>query len=315
MLTIAKLSRWSIDYCNRTARAAGDAALDAQRANGGLGEYYCEHDTRAPVWLCAGDAHTAARLVGLGGAQRAGGAADPDAVARWLDDGTAPNAARGRAFGKHSVHGFDLTFCAPKSVSLIRAVHGDGVIDKAVIDAHTTALAEAMEYLAVHAGYTRVHNPETGEKDLVRLHGLVAIAYQHETSRAGDPHLHTHVIVPNRQPRADGTLVSIDGTSLYHEVRAAGMIYQATLRRELNRSIGVEWAPVDPSTGLAEVAGITAATITAWSRRSTQLREWAANNLVLIDGAAPSQAQLATAQKATRPAKPELKRPGNPGGS
>ncbi|MCW2649854.1 MAG: ATP-dependent exodnase [Mycobacterium sp.] len=164
MLTIAKLSRWSIDYYNRTARAAGDAALDAQRANGGLGEYYSEHDTRAPVWLCAGDANTAARLVGLGGTQRAGGAADPDAVARWLDDGTAPNAARGRAFGKRAVHGFDLTFCAPKSVSLIRAVHGDNVIDKAVIDAHTTALAEAMEYLAVHAGYTRVHNPETGRR-------------------------------------------------------------------------------------------------------------------------------------------------------
>lgn len=305
MLTIAKLSRWSIDYYNRTARGAGDAARDAQRANGGLGEYYSERDTRAPVWLCAGDARAAASLAGLGDVQRGGGEADPDVVARWLDEGTAPNAARGRAFGKHSVHGFDLTFCAPKSVSLIRAVRGNDVIQKAVVDAHTTALREAMEYLAQHAGYTRVHNPVTGEKDLVRLPGLVAIAYLHETSRAGDPHLHTHVIVPNRQPRADGRLVSIDGTSLFHEARAAGMVYQATLRRELNRSIGVEWAPVDASTGLAEVAGIAAATIAAWSRRSTQLREWAANNLVLVDGTAPNQAQLAAAQKATRPGKPE----------
>ena len=55
MLTIAKLSRWSIDYYNRTARAAGDAARDAQRANGGLGEYYTERDTRTPTWLIAGD--------------------------------------------------------------------------------------------------------------------------------------------------------------------------------------------------------------------------------------------------------------------
>ena len=86
-----------------------------------------------------------------------------------------------------------------------------------------------------------------GEKDLVRLPGLVAVAYQHETSRCGDPHLHTHVIVPNRQARADGALVSIDGTSLYHEAKAAGVIYQATLRRELHRSLGFEWAPVDPS--------------------------------------------------------------------
>jgi conjugative relaxase-like TrwC/TraI family protein len=305
MLTIAKLSRWSIDYYNRTARAAGEAAKDAQRANGGLGEYYSERDARAPVWLCAGDAAKAAPLAGLSGAQRAGGDADPDVVARWLDDGVAPNGRCSRAMGARSVHGFDLTFCAPKSVSLIRAVGGDDVMDKAVADAHATALTEAMEYLARHAGYTRVHNAVTGEKDLVRLPGLVAIAYQHETSRAGDPHLHTHVIVPNRQPRADGRLVSIDGTSLYHEVRAAGVIYQATLRRELNHSLGVEWAPVDEATGMAEVAGVDPATVSAWSRRRTQLREWAANNLVLIDGAAPSQAQLAAAQKATRPAKPE----------
>lgn len=86
------------------------------------------------------------------------------------------------------------------------------VVAKALADAHAMALSEAMEYLAAHAGYTRVHNPLTGEKDLVRLPGLTAIAYQHETSRCGDPHLHTHVIVPNRQARADGRLVSIDGT-------------------------------------------------------------------------------------------------------
>jgi hypothetical protein len=94
------------------------------------------------------------------------------------------------------------------------------VIAKAVADAHAAALSEAMEYLAEHAGYTRVHNPHTGEKDLVRLPGLTAIAYQHETSRCGDPRLHTHVIVPNRQARADGVLVSIDGTAPYHEARA-----------------------------------------------------------------------------------------------
>ena len=220
-------------------------------------------------------------------------------------DSHKPNGQCGRGFGGRAVHGFDLTFCAPKSVSLIRAVRGDDVAEKAIADAHTTAMSEAMEYLAQHAGYTRVHNPVSGEKDLVRLPGVVAIAYQHETSRAGDPHLHTHVIVPNRQPRVDGKLVSIDGTSLYHEARAAGVIYQATLRRELHRSLGLEWAPIDPATGMAELAGVDPASITAWSQRSTQLREWAANHLVVVDGGQPTPAQLAAAQKATRPAKPE----------
>ncbi len=55
-----------------------------------------------------------------------------------------------------------------------------------------------------------------------------------------------HGFVPNRQARGDGMLVSIDGTSLYHEARVAGVIYQATLRRELYRSMGSSgprWTP------------------------------------------------------------------------
>jgi conjugative relaxase-like TrwC/TraI family protein len=95
------------------------------------------------------------------------------------------------------VHGFDLVFAAPKSVSLLRAVTDD-VAEKVLLNAHTKAINEAMAYLHQHAGYIRVHNPLTGAKDLQTLPGLVAIAYQHETSRCGDPHLHTHVILPNR---------------------------------------------------------------------------------------------------------------------
>jgi conjugative relaxase-like TrwC/TraI family protein len=304
VLTISKLKRWSINYYLDTAQSAQRATTDFERAGGGLGEYYSEHDTRTPVWLCAGDTRTAAGLVGLSDTQRAGGAADAGMVARWLDDGVAPSGAYGRALGAQGVHGYDLTFSAPKSVSVIRALKADDVVAKGIADAHTTALAEAMEYLAAHAGYTRVHNPVTELKDLVHLPGLVAVAYQHETSRCGDPHLHTHVIVPNRQARADGVLVSIDGTSLYHEAKAAGVMYQATLRRELRRSLGFEWEPVDPHTGMAELAGIDRASITAWSQRSSQLRDWAARHLTVVDGPL-SAAQLAASQKATRPAKPE----------
>jgi len=154
VLTISKLKRWSINYYIDTARAAETASRDVARAGGGLGEYYSEHETRTPTWLLAGDTHTVAALVGLTDAQRVGGEADAELVARWLDDGIAPNGAQGRAFGLRGVHGFDLTFCAPKSVSLIRALRADGVVAKAIADAHTAALSEAMEYLAAHAGYT-----------------------------------------------------------------------------------------------------------------------------------------------------------------
>jgi conjugative relaxase-like TrwC/TraI family protein len=303
LLTISRLRRWSINYYNETADAAKQASMNRQSAGGGLGEYYSEADTRAPTWVVVGDKSAVGDRSGLDGAALDGGFADTAGVARWLDDGIAPNGASGRAFTKDSVHGFDLVFAAPKSVSLLRALTND-VAEKVVAQAHLTAVHAALTYLHQHAGYTRVHNPLTGNKDLQRLPGLVGVAYQHETSRCGDPHLHTHVIVPNRQPRADGQLVSLDSKSLHHEAKAAGIVYQAVLRHELHTERGFEWAGVDEHSGMAEIAGVTKACIKAWSQRSTRLREWARNNLVVVDGE-PTAAQLATAQKATRPVKPE----------
>lgn len=302
LLTVSRLRRWSIAYYNETAQAA-QSAMSRQAAGGGLGEYYSESDTRVPTWIVAGGKAIVGDLTGLDGAALDGGVADIGAATRWLDDGTAPNGACGRVFGKDSVHGFDLVFAAPKSVSLLRALTTD-VAEKAVAQAHRAAVQAAMEYLQRHAGYTRVHNPCTGMKDLQRLPGLVGVAYQHETSRCGDPHLHTHVVVPNRQPRADGQLVSLDSKSLHHEAKAAGIVYQAVLRHELHTERGVEWVDVDEHSGMAEIAGVTRACITAWSQRSTRLREWARHNLVVVDGE-PTAAQLAAAQKATRPVKPE----------
>ena len=90
MLTISRLSRWSINYYNDTARQANQAAMDRQRANGGLGEYYSERDTRAPTWLLAGDTSRTCDLSGLDGRAAAGGSADPEVVQRWLDDGSRP---------------------------------------------------------------------------------------------------------------------------------------------------------------------------------------------------------------------------------
>jgi conjugative relaxase-like TrwC/TraI family protein len=303
VLTISRLSRWSINYYNDTANQAQAAAMNRQAAGGGLGEYYSESDTRVPTWVVAGDAAAVGELTGLDGAALHGGFADTAVAGRWLDDGIAPNGAAGRGFSAGSVHGFDLTFAAPKSVSLLRAL-SDDIGEKAMAVAHQKGIDAAMTYLHEHTGYTRVHNSLTGNKDLQRLPGLVGIAYQHETSRCGDPHLHTHVIVPNRQARADGTLVSVDSKSLHHEAKAAGVIYQAVVRHELHAAIGAEWRAVDEHSGMAEIAGVTKRCLKAWSRRSTRLREWARNNLVVVDGE-PSAQQLAAAQKATRPAKPE----------
>lgn len=302
VITCVALKRWGIDYYNRTAREATHA-VKADERGGGLGEYYSQNDTRMPTWLVVGDAHTAASLVGLTDEQRAGGHADLDTVTRWMEEGIAPNGAHGRAFAEGDNRGFDVTICAPKWLSLLWA-YGDDVTRKALLDAHKVAAKESFEYLNCHAAYTRVHNNVTGKKDLQRLPGLVAAQYLHLTSRAGDPHLHSHITLPNKQARADGTLAAIDSDQLWHECKPAGVIYQATLRRETMRSVGLEFGPVDPHTGMAELVGIDPAVIKGHSTRKTQLLEWADNNLELVDGK-PTAAQLAKAQKATRPRKPE----------
>ena len=98
MLTIAKPKRWSINYYIETAQAAEHATKTLVRAGGGLGEYYSERETRTPVWLCAGDTHTTAALVGLSNAHRAGGDAAAPLVERWLDAPTV-TAARGHRTG------------------------------------------------------------------------------------------------------------------------------------------------------------------------------------------------------------------------
>jgi hypothetical protein len=80
--------------------------------------------------------------------------------------------------------------------------------------------------------------------------------------------------------------VSIDSESLHHEAKAAGIVYQAVLRHELHAERQFEWEAVGEHSGMAEIAGITRTCIKGCSQRSTRLREWASDNLV-VDGAPP----------------------------
>ncbi len=84
--------------------------------------------------------------------------------------------------------------------------------------------------------------------------GLVAAAFRHRTSRAGDPQLHTHVLVANLGRGLDGRWSALDGRRLYAHARTASFVYQAVLRGELTRTLGVEWSPVRK--GIAEVVGV-----------------------------------------------------------
>ena len=244
------------------------------------------------------------RRTGLDGAALDGGFADTGTAAAWLDDGDRPE--RGDRAGVHREERARFRFDVRRPQERVPAAGPDRRRRRksAGRRPHQGRHA-AMAYLHQHAGYTRVHNPLTGNKDLATAAGAggdrlpardVAVrrpAPAHPRHRAQPP-------APRRRPAGSRSTRN----RLHHEAKAAGIIYQATLRHELHAERGFEWQPVDPHTGMAEIAGVDTDSIKAWSQRSTRLREWARNNLVVVDGE-PTAAQLAAAQKATRPAKPE----------
>ena len=166
-----------------------------------------------------------------------------------------------------AVAGFDLVFSAPKSVSLLHALGGEGT-RRTVGEAHRSAWHAALAYLEEEACVLR-----RGAQGLIHEHaqGFVAAAYEHRTSRAHDPHLHTHVIAGNvaRSP-SDGKWRALDGGAiLRHYKRAASYLYQAHLRFQLSRLLGVEWGA--PLKGSAELKGVSRAVIDEFSTRRREV--------------------------------------------
>ena len=100
--------------------------------------------------------------------------------------------------------------------------------------------------------------------------GLVAAAFRHRTSRAGDPQLHTHVLVANLGRGPDGRWSALDGRRLYAHARAASFVYQAVLRAELTRTLGLEWLPV--RNGIADLVGVPKPVLRAFSRRRAEIQ-------------------------------------------
>lgn len=171
----------------------------------------------------------------------------------------------GRAWRADGVTGYDLTFSAPKSVSALWAL-GDERSSSAVRRAHTAAVRSALDYLDEHASLSRVGRDGLTQ---VRTDGIAAAVFDHRTSRAGDPQLHTHALVLNKVRCNDGGWRTLDGHEIYAHKKSAGALYQAALRNELTRTLGVSWEPVSKD-GQAEIAGVPAELTQLWSKRTTQ---------------------------------------------
>ena len=172
--------------------------------------------------------------------------------------------------------GFDLTFSAPKSVSVLYAL-GDPILRADVVDAHQTAVADALGWLEREACFVRrgsnnrmVTGSGSGCRRM-RAAGFVAAAFRHRVSRAGDPQLHSHVLVANIARGPDGRWTALDGQALYRSARAAGALYQTVLRDEPSRRLGVDWRPV--RNDMADIAGVPDRVLELFSKRRHEIED------------------------------------------
>jgi conjugative relaxase-like TrwC/TraI family protein len=171
----------------------------------------------------------------------------------------------GRPHGRNAVPAFDVVLRPTKSVSILYGL-GDPTAGRAVLAAHHAGLAEAVAYLDGHLGARRGH----GGVQHVAGQGVLAVGFDHRTSREGDPLLHTHLVVANRVQGPDGRWTALDGRDLYRHRLAADAIYRANYQRELARTLGVEWTAAD-TYGNRELQGMPEDLVRSFSKRTDQI--------------------------------------------
>lgn len=219
---------------------------------------------------------------------------------------------------RKAVAGYDLVFTPVKSVSLLWAL-GDERTRHAVEAAHRAAVADVLAWVEANGAFTRIG---AGGRFQVDTRGLVATAFEHFESRAGDPDLHTHVAIANKVravlDKADGSprWLALDGKALFAIGVAASERYNTRVEDEVRERLPVRFVPRAVSSRadarcVREVEGVPEALIDGFSTRRAQILQSYArleDTYRVRHGHDPSPAvRLQLAQQATlatRAAKP-----------
>jgi conjugative relaxase-like TrwC/TraI family protein len=246
------------------------------------GEYLSGHGESPGRWYGAG-----ARSLGLQGEASPAGF-------QAMFEGRDPTSGEllGHPHGRNAVPAFDVVLRPTKSVSIFYGL-GDPATGRAVLRAHHAGLAEAVAYLDGHLGARRGH----GGVQHVSGQGLLAVGFDHRTSREGDPLLHTHLVIANRVQGPDGRWTALDGRDLYRHRLAADAIYRATYQRQLVRTLRVEWTPADTH-GNRELQGMPEELIRTFSKRTDQID--AELDRLTADGGERTPRRVKWAVQATR---------------
>jgi conjugative relaxase-like TrwC/TraI family protein len=179
---------------------------------------------------------------------------------------------RGGAF-RTPVAGFDLTFSPSKSVSTAWAL-ADREAKEQIYACHRQAIEVVLTYAEREVFHSRSGTNGVVQED---IEGVVAAAFTHWDSRAGDPQLHDHVVVANRaQSVSDGAWRTLDSRGLFKSLVALSELHQGVLSDLLTTSLGWGWdgRPRRHSAQLRfEVTGVSEALMAEFSQRSVAIEE------------------------------------------
>ncbi len=154
----------------------------------------------------------------------------------------APGNAQETVARRRAVAGYDFTFSIPKSASVLWGV-SDAATQSRIMQAHHAAVSDVVAYMEREVAATRTGTTAyDGAVSQVDVTGVIATAFDHFDSRAGDPHLHTHVVISNKvQTVLDGKWRSLDGRPMHAAVVALSELHESLFADALTRSLGVRW--------------------------------------------------------------------------
>src|ERR1019366_6045771 len=236
--------------------ALGQQRYYEQSVAQGQDDYYAGRGEAPGEWAGAG-----AGELGLSGRVSA---AQFNALLEGADP-RAPGTRLRAGNSEPTIAAFDLTFSAPKSVSVLFAV-APAELSAALIEAHEDAVRAALGYLEESAVFVR---RGAGGARFEHAGGLIAAAYRHRMSRAVDPQLHTHVVAANLARGSDGRFTALHGAPLYRGAKTAGFLYQSHLRALVSERLGLQWGEVHR--GAAELAGVQRPVIDHFSKRRHEM--------------------------------------------
>ncbi|MGQ2921257.1 MAG: MobF family relaxase [Hydrogenophaga sp.] len=214
----------------------------------GSDDYYAEGGLAPSAWWGAG-----AEALGLRGEVYGGDF-------RALLDGRLPDGTEMHRGGEGRTAGLDLTFSAPKSVSMQALIGGSSEL----LGAHQQAVSHALRY--VQSELAAYRSTQDGETVSVRSQNVVAARFDHDLSREIEPQVHTHCVLLNLTQRSDGEWRALDAHALYEQQKLLGIVYRAELAKRVQElGYGTRSTHQD---GRFELTHITRQQVEAFSTRS-----------------------------------------------